>query len=101
MLQLESQQVLDADVTELDCTVSEAYEFSYRLTDDEQRWLDWIGDRYWIAVVVREKTTDGVLTITTEAIADALADDGVDRAPCLSEDTALARIVWLCCRHGE
>ena len=35
------------------------------------------------------------MTIDPVAVSEALAADGIDRVPMLSEDTALARLVWL------
>tara|TARA_R110002096_G_scaffold62576_1_gene154519 strand:+ start:1125 stop:1463 length:339 start_codon:yes stop_codon:yes gene_type:complete len=93
-----------ADLEAFDCisgfeTVTEQCQFLYKLTEGEKGWLEWIGDRYAIAEVLGNTWSEGddgtvTITIDTMEVSEALAADGVDRAPCLSEDTQLARLVW-------
>tara|TARA_R100001463_G_scaffold65920_1_gene119243 strand:+ start:87 stop:395 length:309 start_codon:yes stop_codon:yes gene_type:complete len=69
--------------------------FRYQLTEGEQGWVDFIGNRYAIAEYIADNTDeDGVVTMDVSEISDALTADGVDRAPCLSEDTQLQRLIW-------
>ena len=93
-----------ADLEAFDCisdfeTITERGRFLYQLTEGEKGWLEWIGGRYAIAEVLGNtwgEGDDGTVTITidTREVSEALAADGVDRAPCLSEDTQLARLIW-------
>lgn len=98
-----SEQILDMDITELaDMATGMSGEWRYTLTDGEAGWLRWAADRYDVAHVIMgeaEEDDPGTVTLTIDCntadmIGEALADDGVDRAPCLSDDTALQRIVW-------
>ena len=85
----------------------------YRMTDGEMGWLEWIGSRYAIADVVRAnirdiESDDGEvehwLVLNDDSvweIGDALSGDHVDRAPCLSEDTMLQRLIWYIGPHVE
>ena len=76
-------------------SITEQCCFKYRLTEGEQGWADFIGDRYVIAEYIANNTDeDGVVTLDVCEISDALTADGVDRAPCLSEDTQLQRLIW-------
>lgn len=75
-------------------TITEQCQFKYRLTKGELGWLDWIGGRYTIADYLSESLEDGIVTIDVLGISEALHADGVDRAPCLSEDTQLQRLIW-------
>lgn len=96
---LTSEAVLDMDVTELADLVSEAYEgLAYVPTEGERGALAWIGDRYTVVSVLVDSIDDdtGVMMINPEAVCIALKSEGVDRVPCLSEDTALALLAWLC-----
>ena len=93
-----------ADLGAFDCisgfeTITEQGRFLYQLTDGEKGWFEWIGDRYAIAKVLGDTWSEGgdgtvTITIDTMEVSEALAADGVDRAPCLSEDTQLARLIW-------
>jgi hypothetical protein len=91
-------QLLEIDEFE---TITEQCEFKYRLTKDELGWLDFIGDRYAISAYFLENTTltldpetNGIALIDILGVSAALDADGVDRAPCLSEDTQLQRLLW-------
>tara|TARA_R100000306_G_C4352295_1_gene130758 strand:+ start:207 stop:563 length:357 start_codon:yes stop_codon:yes gene_type:complete len=99
---LESDAVLEADITELADVVSES-PFVYFATSGEVAALDWIGDRYAIATLLFDHLEDGGedwgnvryhITIDPREVQEALSSDGVDRVPCLDESTALARIIW-------
>lgn len=74
---------------------TECGEFRYQLTPDEITWLEWIGDRYAITTYLGENTDEnGVLTLDTHEVSEAMEDDDVDRGPCLSEDTQLNRLLF-------
>jgi hypothetical protein len=93
---------LEMDITELADIVCQ--DFAYLPTDAEMAALQWIGHRYEVTAyllgcVVDDEDEDGEVTgqhmeIEPAAVAVALAEDGLDRVPCLDEGTALARIVW-------
>tara|TARA_Y100000593_G_scaffold94790_1_gene196044 strand:- start:457 stop:771 length:315 start_codon:yes stop_codon:yes gene_type:complete len=92
------EAVLEADITELADDVSAA-PFRYQLTDGERDALAWIGNRYTIAQILADglqESDEGAcyLEINPFDVAEALAADDVDRVPCLSDETALQRIVW-------
>ena len=64
--------------------------------EDEIEALQWIGDRYHVSEhLLSYLDSDGVLTISAFCIGEALREDGVDRVPCLSDDSQLQRLVWL------
>ena len=65
----------------------------YRLTDDEATWLQWTGRRYAISSHLIDTLSGNTVTIDSYEIARALSDDGLDRAPCLSSDTQLQRLL--------
>jgi len=68
----------------------------YRPTADEIKALQWVGDRYNVSEhLLSYLDSDGVLTLSASCIGDALREDGVDRVPCLSDDTQLQRLVWM------
>ena len=97
---LTSDQVLDMDVTELGDLATETCELVYLLTSEEVQALAWLGDRYSISELLLDHTEeqeDGsvILRVDPFDVSDALDADGVDRVPCLSEDTALARFIWV------
>ena len=86
------------DIDEFE-SVTEHCLFRYQLTEGELGWLLWISKRYDIAGVLwdtMESDDDGTTTvlIDTMQVAEALAGDGVDRPPGLSEDTQLCRLIW-------
>ena len=92
---MNADQVLNIDITELADRVSEA-PFTYHATADELSALAWIGDRYTVSTVLRDAVDDDTNTINIDPwdVSEALTADDIDRVPCLSEDTALARIIW-------
>ncbi|MBO18860.1 hypothetical protein [Herbaspirillum sp.] len=70
------------------CTIS------YSPTEAEVEALQWIGDRYAISGYLLENLDEAGLTIDPLEVSRHLAEDGVDRVPCLDESTALARLIW-------
>lgn len=100
---LTSEQVLEADITDLSCSLSEADHFTYTLTPDELGWLEFVRGRYAIADLLlwsiepQSETGEPVkVTLNAWDVSRALNDDGMDRPVCLSEDTALCRLCWAC-----
>ena len=76
-------------------SITEQCTFRYQLTEGEQGWVDFIGNRCAIAEYIADNTDEnGVATLDVYGISDALTADGVDRAPCLPEDTQLQRLIW-------
>jgi hypothetical protein len=84
-------------------SITEQCVIEYQPAEVELRWLWWIGDRYALtkymteALAVKERTSSpDVVTISLDVaeVGRLLAADGLDRAPCLSEDTQLARLIW-------
>ncbi len=75
--------------------LTEQHRIRYQLTDDESKALDWLGDRYCISRhLLDERDHEGILNIGPDLVSWCLHQDGVDRVPCLSEDTQLARLIW-------
>ena len=75
--------------------------FMYQLTKEEEGWLDWIGRRYALGDLLSDDWEapekgdgPGLVWINACKVSRALAEDGVDRAPCLDEDTGLAKLIW-------
>ena len=76
-------------------SLTENHIIRYQLTGDESKALDWLGDRYLISKhLLSERDHGDVVSIGPDLISWCLHWDGVDRVPCLSEDTQLARLVW-------
>ena len=77
-------------------TITENGVFQYELTLGDLEWLDWIGDRYAIAELISDNIDreTAVVTLDVLDVSEALSDDGVDRCPCLSEDSYLNKLVW-------
>tara|TARA_R100000656_G_scaffold33013_1_gene28424 strand:- start:272 stop:586 length:315 start_codon:yes stop_codon:yes gene_type:complete len=74
---------------------SEQCSVRYRLEPDEMGWLEWIGGRYSISEYISDNLDDaGVVTLSPIDVSEALRADDVDRAPCLSENTQLQRLLW-------
>tara|TARA_R100000654_G_scaffold38108_2_gene63796 strand:+ start:259 stop:576 length:318 start_codon:yes stop_codon:yes gene_type:complete len=97
---LTPSEVLDADCTALADRVGEACVIHYHPTADEVDAIEFIGARYAVSSVLlsgMELQEDDTyrMTICPLDVSEALAADGIDRVPMLSEDTALARLVWL------
>jgi hypothetical protein len=66
----------------------------YAATDDEVAAIRWLGNRYAISAYLLSTLDDGVFAIDPMDLVDALREDGVDRVPCLSDETSLQRLVW-------
>lgn len=76
-------------------SIIEGGRFDYQLTEDEQAWLAWVGCQYEIVELMEENVCkDSIVTLEPHEVSEALSADGIDRAPCLSEDTQLARLIW-------
>jgi len=103
------------DLEAFDCisgfeSITEQGRFMYQLTDDEKGWLWWMftnKTRYALGDVLGNAWSadddgawsvddDGTVTIVIDPgeISSALGEDGIGRAPCLCEDTQLARLIW-------
>ena len=92
VITLTSAQALDMDVTELADLVT-AGPFRYHATGPEIAALAWIGGRYAI-VGCLTPDDEGWIEIDPWSVGCKLRAEGIDRVPCLAEDTALQRIVW-------
>ena len=75
-------------------SITEQCWFIYTLTEAEKGWLDWIGARCSIADLIFDNLDGNNWSVDVSDVGEALAADGVDRAPYLSEDTQLARLIW-------
>ena len=80
--------------------VTESDHWLYQTTLEERAAVAWLGDRYAVSSVILDALSeDGVIDLGWAGagpdISEALTADGVDRVPCLSEDTNLAYLVWL------
>jgi len=96
-----SQDIRDYwDVTRLADALSESDHWLYQLTSAEEEAIAWVGGAYHVTEVILDALSDDAVIDLGWAgagsdIRDALARDGVDRVPCLSERTDLAYLVWL------
>ena len=67
----------------------------YKLTEAELGWLQFVKGRYSIYDHLANNMNDGVYTVDTLGMSEALLDDGIDcKAVCLSDDTALQAIFF-------
>tara|TARA_B110000902_G_C13757915_1_gene379377 strand:+ start:43 stop:351 length:309 start_codon:yes stop_codon:yes gene_type:complete len=67
----------------------------YRLTDGELGWLDFVGGRYSIADHLEDNMVEGVYTMDSYGLGEALDETGMfPKAACLSDDTALQAIFF-------
>ena len=67
----------------------------YRLTDGELDWLDFVGGRYSIADHIEDNMVEGVYTMDSHGLGEALDETGMfPKAVCLSDDTALQAIFF-------
>ncbi len=78
--------------------ITEQGVFYYIPTPGELQWLDWSAENYEIAIVLSSSVvTRGhlppALLMSVCDIQEALTKDGLDRAPCLSEDSQLQRLI--------
>ena len=88
-----SEYLESLEIEELETITEDT--FRYQLTQDEQDWLSWIGDRCAVSAYLAENTDEnGITTLDAWEISEALTSDGVDRPSCLSEDTQLCRLIW-------
>lgn len=97
---LYSNDVEEADITELADVVSEA-PFLYVAEEDELRALEFIGRNYEVINELLDGYRydsygdfTGHILIDPFQVGIALAAEGLDRVPMLSDDTALQRIIW-------
>lgn len=101
----ESDEILSADdLYDLVENANNLVPVRYRLTSGELGWLDFVRGRYSIADYVSDNLDDDkVLTFQSDALSRALHDDNGDCcfAACLSEDTALAKIIFWCYQEPE
>ena len=71
----------------------------YKLTDDEEQWLNFVGGRYSIAEYIINNTDNdtGLTTFDPYEFSKALDQDcsGAGKAVCLSDDTALQLIFFM------
>ena len=74
---------------------------SYQLTPGELGWLDFIGRNYTISDYILSNLAGDVWTLRPEDVSEALTADGIDRPPCLKEDTQLCRLIWYIGPEGE
>tara|TARA_R100000808_G_C2025647_1_gene71818 strand:+ start:170 stop:481 length:312 start_codon:yes stop_codon:yes gene_type:complete len=77
--------------------LGEQESFQYQLTSSELWWLSWIGHRYEVTKYLEENTnSEGVLSVDyyAEELIDALKADGLDRLPCLDEETTLFQLAF-------
>jgi hypothetical protein len=80
-------------------TITETGIFAYELTPDEIGYFEWIRGRYLVADILANtmvEHNDGTVTVTVDTleVGEALADEGLDRLPCCSEDCMINRLVW-------
>tara|TARA_R110002167_G_scaffold66410_5_gene187921 strand:- start:642 stop:947 length:306 start_codon:yes stop_codon:yes gene_type:complete len=67
----------------------------YRLTDGELSWLDFVSGRYSIADHIEDNMVEGVYTMDSHGLGEALDETGMfPKAVCLSDDTALQAIFF-------
>ena len=68
----------------------------YQLTDDEMGWVDFVRGRYSIADYIDENTDENNVLSIDMWVSKALNDDckGFGKAVCLSDDTALQKILF-------
>lgn len=90
---LDSDTVLAMDITELADLVS-SQTTKYRPTDAERSYLERFAHNWLPGLVLSESVGDDYMTIDPSEVSRALAQEGLDRLPCLCENTALQRIVW-------
>lgn len=108
-MHVSSRQLSKLDIEQFE-TITEGGLIIYLPTTEELGWLDWISCCYEVTTVLWDGMTAQynewgeeytVIVIDPSEIAEALASDGVDRAPCLDESTQLARLVWYIGPEGD
>ena len=93
-----SRSILRADASTLADMLDDDM-ISYLPTLDEVKALVFIGNRYAVSALLLDhmgELPDGApyIEVAPWQVAEALAEDGVDRVPMLSDETALQRMVW-------
>jgi hypothetical protein len=67
----------------------------YRLTDGELGWVEFVRGRYAIADHLEDNMVDGVYTMDSYGLGEALEETGMfPKAVCLSDDTTLQAIFF-------
>ena len=67
----------------------------YLLTEGELGWLDFVEGRYSIADHLEDNMVDGVYTMESYGLGEALQETGMfPKAVCLSDDTVLQAIFF-------
>ena len=67
----------------------------YLLTEGELGWLDFVEGRYSIADHLEDNMVDGVYTMDSYGLGEALQETGMSpKAVCLSDDTVLQAIFF-------
>tara|TARA_R110002126_G_scaffold73770_1_gene183965 strand:- start:234 stop:560 length:327 start_codon:yes stop_codon:yes gene_type:complete len=67
----------------------------YLLTEGELGWLDFVEGRYSIADHLEDNMVDGVYTMDSYGLGEALQETGMfPKAVCLSDDTVLQAIFF-------
>lgn len=67
----------------------------YQLTEGELGWLDFVRGRYSIADHIDENMIDGIYTMDSIGLGEALDETGMfPKAVCLSEETTLQAIFF-------
>jgi len=92
------EKLWDEDACMLE-TITEAVIFEYELTPDEIGYFQFIQGKYSVADILMDTMVehdDGAVTVTVDTmeIGEALADEGLDRLPCCSDDCMINRLVW-------
>ena len=94
-----SKQILKMDeLYDIQERAGNGVSVKYWVTDDEIGWLDFVRGRYSIADWMDENMIDGVLSIESIGLSDALDNDcgGFGKAVCLSDETALQKLFFWC-----
>jgi len=91
-----SDEILDADdLYEIQEAISNGEEIKYRMTEDELEWLSFVTNKYCIASYIWSNLEDDIVTIDL-TVSEAMEADcnGLGKAVCLSDDTALQKILF-------
>jgi hypothetical protein len=87
-----------------DTFCSSGVPFEYVMTEGELQWLEFVKGKYSVYDYINERLVGNVLTLDdSEAMSQSLDDDnrGAGKAPCLSDDTALQKIIFWCYSETE
>ena len=67
----------------------------YKLTESELGWLDFVDGHYSIADHIRDNMIDGIYTMDSYGLGEALSETGMfPKAACLSDDCTLQAIFF-------